>query len=58
MKAFQNVALGFIAAAATAAASDVHDLGAATFKDFVTDNDLVLAEFFAPWYVSREMVAT
>lgn len=41
-----------IAAAALAglvAASDVHDLGKDTFNDFVSQNDLVLAEFFAPW---------
>jgi len=35
--------------AASAAASDVVDLGKDTFDDFVKDNNLVLAEFFAPW---------
>ncbi|KAF2007733.1 disulfide-isomeras-like protein [Amniculicola lignicola CBS 123094] len=35
--------------AAVAVASDVHELTKDTFKDFVAENDLVLAEFFAPW---------
>jgi len=35
--------------AAIATASDVHDLKKDTFGDFVKENDLVLAEFFAPW---------
>ncbi|KAK5108624.1 hypothetical protein LTR62_008115 [Meristemomyces frigidus] len=42
-------ALGLLGLAALAAASDVHDLTGATFDDFVKENDLVLAEFFAPW---------
>jgi hypothetical protein len=33
-----------LAAAATAWASDVHDLDADTFKDFIKEHDLVLAE--------------
>ena len=37
------------AMAALAAASDVHDLKQNNFKDFVAENPLVLAEFFAPW---------
>ncbi|KAL1303342.1 hypothetical protein AAFC00_006741 [Neodothiora populina] len=41
--------LGLLGAAALAAASDVHDLKTDTFKGFVEENDLVLAEFFAPW---------
>ena len=45
----KNLALGFIGAAAVASASDVHDLKKDTFHDFVKSNDLVLAEFFAPW---------
>lgn len=49
MKSFQNIALGLIGAAALAVASDVHDLKADTFPDFVKENPLVLAEFFAPW---------
>lgn len=36
-------------AATGALGSDVHDLKTDTFKDFVKSNDLVLAEFFAPW---------
>ncbi|KAF7191474.1 Protein disulfide-isomerase [Pseudocercospora fuligena] len=36
-------------AALAAASSDVHDLTKDTFKTFVTENELVLAEFFAPW---------
>jgi len=35
--------------AAVAAASDVKQLNKDTFKAFVEENDLVLAEFFAPW---------
>jgi protein disulfide-isomerase A1 len=35
--------------AAVAAASDVHDLKKDTFDGFIKENDLVLAEFFAPW---------
>ncbi|KAG9999876.1 hypothetical protein KCU78_g15667, partial [Aureobasidium melanogenum] len=42
-------ALGLLGAAALAAASDVVDLKQDTFKNFVEENDLVLAEFFAPW---------
>jgi protein disulfide-isomerase A1 len=42
-------ALGLLAAAAVATASDVVQLKKDTFDDFVKTNDLVLAEFFAPW---------
>ncbi|CAO2656177.1 Nn.00g049800.m01.CDS01 [Neocucurbitaria sp. VM-36] len=35
--------------AAVAAASDVKQLNKDTFKSFIEENDLVLAEFFAPW---------
>ena len=50
MKNFKNTAFGLLGAfAAVAAASDVHDLKTDTFKDFVKDHDIVLAEFFAPW---------
>ncbi|KAH7095051.1 thioredoxin-like domain-containing protein [Paraphoma chrysanthemicola] len=35
--------------AAVVAASDVKQLNKDTFKSFVEENDLVLAEFFAPW---------
>ncbi|KAK5126326.1 hypothetical protein LTR85_010562 [Meristemomyces frigidus] len=38
-----------LALAALAAASDVHDLTKDSFEPFVTENNLVLAEFFAPW---------
>jgi len=40
---------GLLGLAALVAASDVADLTKATFNDFVTENNLVLAEFFAPW---------
>ncbi|KAI5361203.1 Putative protein disulfide isomerase, Thioredoxin domain, Thioredoxin-like superfamily [Septoria linicola] len=40
---------GLLGLAALAAASDVHDLTKDTFDEFVKANDLVLAEFFAPW---------
>ncbi|RDW85038.1 protein disulfide-isomerase [Coleophoma cylindrospora] len=49
MRSFTSIALGLGCLAALASASDVHDLNKDTFKDFVKDNDLVLAEFFAPW---------
>ncbi|KAK4043651.1 protein disulfide-isomerase [Parachaetomium inaequale] len=45
----QKFALGLLAAAAVATASDVVQLKKDTFDDFVKANDLVLAEFFAPW---------
>ncbi|KAI1142969.1 protein disulfide isomerase [Hypoxylon sp. FL0543] len=44
--------LGLLAAAgvsAADAASDVTQLNKETFNDFIKSNDLVLAEFFAPW---------
>ncbi|SMQ55244.1 unnamed protein product [Zymoseptoria tritici ST99CH_3D7] len=41
--------LGLMGLAALAAASDVADLNKDTFPAFIKDNDLVLAEFFAPW---------
>ena len=44
-----ELALGLVGAAALATASDVHDLKKDTFTDFVQENPLVLAEFFAPW---------
>jgi len=48
MRYFTTLALGLLGAA-VAAASDVEDLKADTFKPFLEENDLVLAEFFAPW---------
>ncbi|EEY19776.1 disulfide-isomerase [Verticillium alfalfae VaMs.102] len=48
----KRVAFGLLAAAAAVAAaddSDVTQLKKDTFDDFVKTNDLVLAEFFAPW---------
>ncbi|KAL3418990.1 protein disulfide isomerase [Phlyctema vagabunda] len=47
MRSFATLALAGLAA--VAAASDVHDLTQDTFQDFVKENDIVLAEFFAPW---------
>lgn len=44
MRSFRSAALGFLGAAALAAASDVHELNKDTFGSFVKDNDLVLAE--------------
>jgi len=49
MRTFQTFALG-LAAAVVASASDVSSLTKDTFPDFIKDNDLVLAEFFAPWW--------
>lgn len=42
MRAFAT--LGLLGAAALVAASDVHDLKQDTFKGFVEENDIVLAE--------------
>ena len=44
MRSFKNIALGLIGAAAVASASDVHELKADTFPDFIKENPLVLAE--------------
>jgi protein disulfide-isomerase A1 len=44
MHAAQKFALGLLAAAAVATASDVVQLKKDTFDDFVKANDLVLAE--------------
>ncbi|KAL0474713.1 protein disulfide-isomerase [Neurospora intermedia] len=49
MHAPTKFALGLLAAAAVATASDVIQLKKDTFDDFVKTNDIVLAEFFAPW---------
>ncbi|ORY65961.1 protein disulfide isomerase [Pseudomassariella vexata] len=46
---YRKVALSLLAAAAAVSASDVAQLKKDTFDDFVASNDLVLAEFFAPW---------
>ncbi|KAJ3484377.1 hypothetical protein NLG97_g7067 [Lecanicillium saksenae] len=47
----KRICLGLFAAFAglVAAESDVTQLTKDTFDDFVKANDLVLAEFFAPW---------
>lgn len=55
MRQFRNLALGLASlgfassALATEAKSDVHALKTDTFKDFIKEHDLVLAEFYAPW---------
>ncbi|KAK0118859.1 protein disulfide-isomerase precursor [Cadophora gregata f. sp. sojae] len=46
MRSFQALALGLVSAA-VASASDVASLTKDTFPDFIKENDLVLAEFFA-----------
>ncbi|KAI6713678.1 hypothetical protein B2J93_957 [Marssonina coronariae] len=48
MRTFSALAAGLVSAA-VASASDVASLTQDTFPDFVKDNELVLAEFFAPW---------
>ncbi len=56
MHAAQKFALGLLAAAAVATASDVVQLKKDTFDDFVKANDLVLAEcesLTALWPVTR-----
>ncbi|KAI8965819.1 protein disulfide isomerase [Daldinia sp. FL1419] len=48
----RNILFGLLAASTgvyAADASDVTQLNKDTFDDFVKSNDLVLAEFFAPW---------
>ncbi len=50
MPSVKNLAFGLLAAATVASASDVTQLKKDTFDDFVKSNDLVLAEFFAPWW--------
>ncbi|KLJ13380.1 protein disulfide-isomerase A1 [Blastomyces silverae] len=48
--AFGLAALGLTAlASASEAESDVHVLTKDNFSDFIKSNDLVLAEFYAPW---------
>ncbi|EEQ87733.1 protein disulfide-isomerase A1 [Blastomyces dermatitidis ER-3] len=48
--AFGLAALGLTAlASASEAESDVHALTKDNFDDFINSNDLVLAEFYAPW---------
>ncbi|KAK7529809.1 prolyl 4-hydroxylase, beta polypeptide [Phyllosticta citribraziliensis] len=49
MRNFRTALYGLVGAAALASASDVHELTKDTFNEFVSDNELVLAEFFAPW---------
>ncbi|KAH6659916.1 thioredoxin-like domain-containing protein [Truncatella angustata] len=46
---YRKVAFSLLAAAAAVSASDVTQLKTDTFDEFITSNDLVLAEFFAPW---------
>ncbi|KAK2798211.1 hypothetical protein FQN50_008909 [Emmonsiellopsis sp. PD_5] len=55
MRQFREFALGLAGLGLTALASaadaesDVHALKTDTFKDFVKEHELVLAEFYAPW---------
>jgi protein disulfide-isomerase A1 len=49
MRSFREAAVLALFAATSVFSSDVHDLKTDTFKDFMKSNDLVLAEFFAPW---------
>ncbi|KIW45320.1 protein disulfide-isomerase domain [Exophiala oligosperma] len=49
MRTFASLAAASLALARLVSASDVHDLKTDNFKDFVSEHDLVLAEFFAPW---------
>lgn len=50
MPTARSLALGLLAAATAVSASDVVQLKTDTFDDFIKSNDLVLAEFFAPWW--------
>lgn len=59
MRQFTAKALGLIAAlAAVGTASDVVQLQKDSFDTFVTDNELVLAEFYAPWFVRSSQALT
>ncbi|KAM7224241.1 protein disulfide-isomerase [Rhypophila decipiens] len=49
MHGVYRYALGLLAAAAVATASDVEQLKKDNFEAYVKENDIVLAEFFAPW---------
>jgi len=49
MHTVKNFAFGLLAAAAVASASDVTQLKKDNFDEFIKSNDIVLAEFFAPW---------
>ena len=49
MRSFASLAALSLGLVGLSSASDVHDLKVDTFKDFIAENDLVLAEFFAPW---------
>ncbi|KAF3892516.1 Protein disulfide-isomerase domain-containing protein, variant 2 [Trichophyton interdigitale] len=44
-----SLAPAVLAADASTDSSDVHVLKTDTFKDFIKEHDLVLAEFYAPW---------
>jgi protein disulfide-isomerase A1 len=48
MHTAQKLALGLLAAAAVASASDVHQLKTDNFDEFIKTNDLVLAECTFP----------
>lgn len=54
MHTVRSFALGLLATAAVVSASDapsdVVQLKEDTFDAFIKENDLVLAEFFAPWW--------
>lgn len=49
MHSAHKFVLSLLAAAAVGSASDVTQLKKDTFDDFIKANDMVLAEFFAPW---------
>ncbi|KAK5234412.1 protein disulfide-isomerase precursor [Exophiala xenobiotica] len=50
MRTFASLAAASLALVGLASASsNVHDLKKDNFKDFISEHDLVLAEFFAPW---------
>ena len=50
MPSFKNIFLALCAATLAVAESDVAQLKKDTFDDFIKSNDIVLAEFFAPWW--------
>ncbi|CAN8099363.1 unnamed protein product [Discula destructiva] len=45
----KTAVLGLLTSAAIASASDVLQLTQSSFSDYIKENDIVLAEFFAPW---------
>ena len=54
MKYSKSLIMALVAFGSTlvsgAETSDVHQLKTSTFDEFIKTNEIVLAEFFAPWW--------